>query len=148
AVACLAVVPLACCRIRIVRGHLDRARDGATSESLPVLGPVLKSPESAREDSGRVSGLPCGAFRAQACRAPVLRIRRRRWPPRVGRENCQSPHSSAAAVLPTSRWRDSSLLRRLLSFARSPRRGKSSPWSCCLSLVPAQARYPLKGLGR
>src|SRR5262249_58383049 len=64
----------------------------------------------------------------------LFTTRRNRLPPRVGRESSRSPRSSARAVSPTSRSRRSSLLRRLLSFARSPRRGNSSPWSRCLPL--------------
>src|SRR5262245_42748547 len=85
-------------------------------------------------DRACISGLLCGAFREQAGRAPFSQTRRNRLPPRVGRESSRSPRSSARAVSPTSRSRRSSLLRRLLSFARSPRRGNSSPWSRCLPL--------------
>src|SRR5262249_40547451 len=65
-----------------------------------------------------------------ACRAPFLQIRRNRLLPQVERETCQSPHSSVLAGPPTSQQRDSLLLRRLPSFDRWRRRGRSSPWSC------------------
>src|SRR5262249_42372106 len=48
----------------------------------------------------------------------------------VERETCESPHSSVLAGPPTSQQRDSLLLRRLPSFDRWRRRGRSSPWSC------------------
>src|SRR5262249_43901777 len=65
-----------------------------------------------------------------ACRAPFLQIRRNRLLPQVERETCESPHSSVLAGPPTSQQRDSLLLRRLPSFDRWRRRGRSSPWSC------------------
>src|SRR5262245_31355901 len=68
-----------------------------------------------------------------ACRALFLQIRRNRLRTQVEREIYQSPRSSVLAGPPTSQERDSLLLRRLLSFGRSRRRGRSSPWSClCL----------------
>ncbi|SRR5229473_6844522 len=92
---------------------------------LPEHKPVRRG----REQNIR-EGLSRGQFRVLACRVPFLQILPNQLPPQVGCEIARPLLSSTAAGLPSNQVPDSSLLRRLLSFARWRPRGKSLPRSC------------------
>src|SRR6266498_836067 len=117
----------ACVGARLCQCPLHSETD--PSAALPRIDAMCHFRTHALQQNIR-EGLSRGQFRVLACRVPFLQILRNQLPPQVACEIARPLLSSTAAGLPSSQVPDSSLLRRLLSFARWRLRGKLLPRSC------------------